>query len=56
MRIIPIDNSTANKLKDIIAIEACASDDNAIRILISEYEETRKRKEMMKNANKGSAE
>ena len=43
MRIIPIDHYTANKLKDIIAIEACASYDNAIRILISEYEETRKK-------------
>ena len=52
MRIIPIDNFTVNKLKDIIAIEDCASYDNAIRILISEYDNARKMKEMMKNANR----
>ena len=45
MRIIPIGDYTAKKLKDIIAIEVCASDDDAIRILISEYEETRKKRD-----------
>ena len=52
MRIIPIDNYTVTKLKGIIAIEECASYDNVIRILISEYEKVRKMKEMVKNANR----